>query len=147
MLGLIREGDLNRAEQAHRTEIVLSPETEARERALDALLRACIAADHAEEPRSPEIVAVTAESLAVAARMTRLDLDVADLARRPVRAACRQAIRRIGEHLFVTLGGTARMSDLAERVAGMDPARYGYRAVIIDHAWDGIGTDTDRWCC
>ena len=117
------------------------------ERALDALLRTMTAEDDKPADGPVEIVVVTAASLMAAGRMSRLDLDISDLKRRPLRAACRQAVRRIGEHLFKVTGSTDAMSDILERVCDMDPPRYGHRASIVDHAWDGLGTDSDRWCC
>lgn len=125
----------------------MSAEIEELERALDALLRTMTAEDDKPADGPVRIVTVTAASLMAAGRMSRLDLDIADLKRRPVRAACRQAVRRIGEHLFQVMGDTDAMSDLLERVCDMDPPRYGHRASIVDHAWDGIGAGSDRWCC
>ncbi len=127
----------------------MSSDLDGLERALDALLATIIEEDRkAREAPIGALIAevVTAESLERVGRMTRLDLDVADLARGPVRAACRQAVRRIGEHLFKVLGTTSAMSGLAERVAAWEPKQYGMRVSIIDHAWDGIGNGVDRWC-
>ena len=131
-------------------EVALSPDLESLERALDALLTAIITEDWkvreaAAGPANIVAAAVTAESLERAGRMTRLDLDVADLVRNPVRAACRQAVRRIGERLFKVCGTISGMSQVAERVAAWDPPQYGMRAAIIDHAWDGVGEGTNRW--
>lgn len=125
----------------------MSAEIEELERALDALLRTMTAEDEKPVDGQIGIVMVTAASLQAAARMTRLDMDVADLKRRPLRAACRQAVRRIGEHLFQVTGCTDAMSDVLERVCDMDPPKYGHRASIVDHAWDGLGAGSDRWCC
>lgn len=117
------------------------------ERALDALLRASIADDEAQ-PRGP-LTATPMDwtRLEAAARMTRLERDVADLKRRPLRAAYRQAIRRLGQHVFDTVGSVGGMRDVLERVAEMDPSRDAYRANIMDHAWDGVGEGEQRWWC
>lgn len=120
------------------------------ERALDVLLR--LAVDHqrardAEAAPSPAITATPFVWRDPATLPTRVEREVTQLLRDPIGAACRQGIRRIGEHLFKTLDSTAGMSEAAENVAYLDPMHYGRRVSIVDHAWDGIGSDTDRWCC
>ena len=127
----------------------MSAETEGLERALDVLLTAMLEEDRklAETAGASSFKAhvFTAADLQRAARLTRLEMDVTDLQRQPVRAACRQAVRRIGEHLFKILGSTDGMREVLERAADMVPEQYGHRASIVDHAWDGIGSDSDRW--
>lgn len=112
---------------------------------LDALLRAAIE-DDAKRPSRPPVV-FSAADLGGGPIPTRLESDVRSLVTQPVGRACRQAIRRIGEHLFVTLGSTEPMAELVERVAAKDRKRYSHRISIIDHAWDGLGGGNDRWLC
>lgn len=119
------------------------------ERTLSVLVSAMVTEDRkpveATAPVALRAEPVTAESLERAARMTRLDLDVSDLLRGPVRAACRQAVRRLGERVYLIVGKAGHMSDVLERVADMVPAQYSHRATIIDSAWNGIGSGDDRW--
>lgn len=118
------------------------------ERALDVLLRFVIEHPSAGKPSESATIAATPFVWRDPSSFpTRAEREVTALLRDPVGAACRQGIRRIGEHLFKTLGGTAGMSTAAENAAAMDLAHYGRRASILDHAWDGIGTDADWWCC
>ena len=117
------------------------------ERALDALLQASIADDEMQPAGPIKATPFDWEAMERAVQMTRLDREIADLKRRPLRAAYRQAIRRIGQHVYGITGSTDGMRDVLERVAAMDPKREGYRATIMDHAWDGIGEGEDRWWC
>ena len=124
---------------------VASIETEAVERALDVLLRAMIDEDGKRVPNVDCTVVFLASNLQHMKLPTRTEMDVKAIVDEPVRAACKQAVRKLGEHLFKALGNTEAMSDLLERVADMDPPRYSYRAGIMDKAWDGIGNERDRW--
>ena len=116
------------------------------ERALDALLRAMIAEDDKRTAVDFKVTVFTAADLRNVKFPTRAEMDVKAIVDEPVRAACKQAVRKLGEWLFKLLGSTDAMSDLCERVADMDPPRWGYRVDIIDKTWDGIGNERDRWC-
>lgn len=65
----------------------------------------------------------------------RLDAMIAD----PVKTALRQQLRELGERLFRLTGSVSAMGDVADQVADMEPGSWGYRATIIDKAWDGVG--------
>jgi hypothetical protein len=73
------------------------------------------------------------------------DAEVSEILDDPVGAACRHAIRRLGEHLYELARDTDTMSDVLERVADRDPSRYSLRATILDKSWNGIGAGQDRW--
>jgi hypothetical protein len=55
----------------------------------------------------------------------------------PVRTACRNAIRVLGERLYELLDDTAAMRAIAEDISS--GRQYGKRISIIDSAWSGIG--------
>lgn len=115
------------------------------EAALDALLRLAIKDDatHDEAPTAT----LTATPFRLDRIPTRLEFDARSLARQPIGTACRQAVRRLGQHLFDRLGSTDALRDVLERVAELTPADYGRRVAIMDHAWDGVGRQGDRWIC
>lgn len=58
---------------------------------------------------------------------------------RPVGGAVRRAIKTLGERLN-EIGGNDLMSEVIERVADRDPARWSVRIDVMDKRWDGIGT-------
>ena len=119
-------------------------ETEDLERALDALLTAMVN-DEAQRPKPP-MDGISAKVLDLKGPVpTRSEIEVTQLLREPVYAACRMAVRRLGEQAFTITGGTDGMRDVAERVADRTPALYGRRLSIMDGAWDGVGSDADRW--
>jgi len=68
--------------------------------------------------------------------------EVEELLERPISAACRWAIRRLGQKLYHLTGSLEPMQDLAERVAGRDPKSFSSRIDILDKRWNGIG---DWW--
>lgn len=70
---------------------------------------------------------------------SREDSAIAALVVDPIDAACRQAVRRVGQRLH-DLGGFDAMSTAADRMAERDPVRAGRRASLLNHAWDGIGS-------
>lgn len=122
----------------------MSVETEGLERALDALLTAMVN-DEAQRPKPP-MDGISAKVLDLKGPVpTRSEIEVTQLLREPVYAACRIAVRRLGEQAFIVTGGTDGMRDVAERVADRIPALYGRRLSIMDGAWDGVGSDADRW--
>ena len=124
----------------------MNVEIEAVERALDTLLRTMIDLDGKRTPADFKVEVFTAADTRTMKFPTRTERDVKALVDEPVRAACKQAVRKLGEHLFKVLGSTDAMGTLCERVADMDPPRWGYRVDIMDKTWDGIGNETDRWC-
>ena len=73
------------------------------------------------------------------------DAEVSEILDDPLGAACRHAIRRLGEHLYDITKSTDTMSDVLEWVADRDPSRYSFRATILDKSWNGIGAGQDRW--
>jgi len=119
------------------------------EAALDALLTAAIKADR-DRSLMPERGPVSAgamigEALERRATWTPAQEAAHDLLRRPVAWALRNAVRTLGKRLF-EIGGLKLMSAVCDRVSALDPANEGRRAGIIDHRWDGIGSDQGgRW--
>jgi hypothetical protein len=110
-------------------------------RALDALLAAMVAIDMTPRKGPPEpLRLVSFAELAAGPIPSRRDCQIAAVLREPVRAACRNAIRLLGERLLELLGNTGEMAEIAESLS--DGPQYGRRASILDHAWDGIGD----WC-
>lgn len=67
------------------------------------------------------------------------------LARDPVGWALRRGVTQIGRYIFDVAGSTEVMRDALERVAERRPEHYSRRGSIIDHAWNSIGSDRDRW--
>ena len=65
--------------------------------------------------------------------------EIEELLERPVSAACRWAIRRLGQHLYELTGSSEVMQEVPERVANRDPKSWGYRIDILAKRWDGIG--------
>ncbi len=119
-------------------------ETKGIEGALDALLRAMVK-DEAKWPVVP-IAASPLKFFDLSEPVsTRAKMEVTQILRQPVYFALRLAVRRMGQQAFSVTGSTDGMREVAERVAGMVPAQYGRRASMLDSAWDGIGSDADRW--
>ena len=119
-------------------------DTDGLERALDALLTA-MADDEAKWPEASLGPAIAKPLDLSSAVLSRSDMEVTQLVRHPVYFACRMAVRRLGQQAFTITGGTDGMRDVAERVADRTPALYGRRLSIMDGAWDGVGSDADRW--
>ena len=122
----------------------MSVEIDGLERALDALLTAMT---DAEAKRAPGHL--TASSIRFADLNgpipTRAEMEVTQLLREPVYSALRIGIRRLGAETFKVTGGTDGMREVAERVADRVPGQYGRRLATMDSAWDGVGSDSDRW--
>ncbi len=114
------------------------------ERALGALLTAMVD----DEARWPEPalfhIRATPFNPAKPAR-TRAEMEVGQLLQEPVYFACRLAVRRLGERLHAVAGGTAGMRHAAHRVANVHPARGSPLLCMLESAWDGVGSDSDRW--
>jgi hypothetical protein len=76
---------------------------------------------------------------------TRLQSDARALAKSPVPAALKQAVRTLGNVAFEEVGSVLAMRALAERVCALDQGNYGRRIAIADSAWNGIGSGEYRW--
>ncbi len=76
---------------------------------------------------------------------TRAEIEISTLLNQPVGVACRLAVRRLGRHLFEVTESTDKMREVGERAADQDLQRYGRRVAMVDSAWAGIGSETDRW--
>ncbi|MHC2086461.1 hypothetical protein [Methylobacterium sp. CM6244] len=81
----------------------------------------------------------------IASMPTREESEITALASDPIGAACRQAVRRLGQRLYDMRGSTEAMREVIDRAADHDPAHAGQRASIMDSAWNGIGEGSDRW--
>ncbi len=68
-------------------------------------------------------------------------LDVAGLAIDPVGTACRAELRRIGHALHAANPGED-FTALEVEIAEMDPTHSGWRAIVLEMAWHGIGRAT-----
>lgn len=114
------------------------------ERALSALLTAM----QAEEARWPEppLFHIRATPFDPSRPVkTRAEMEVGQLLQEPVYFACRLAVRRLGERLHAVADGTDGMRRTAHRVADLHPVRGAPVLSILESAWDGVGTDDDRW--
>lgn len=122
------------------------------EAALDVLLRAAIAHGRQKPPAEPELTwhgdikATLFRYRDPKTIPTRRQSEVTDLFDDPVGAALRQAVRRIGEHLYALAGNTGLMHEVIDCAAARDPAHEGWRGTVMDHAWNGIGHGADLWC-
>ena len=76
---------------------------------------------------------------------TRADMEVGQLLQEPVYFACRLAVRRLGERVHAVADGTAGMRWVANRVAHADLDKGTRMLSMLDSAWDGVGSDADRW--
>jgi hypothetical protein len=68
---------------------------------------------------------------------TRRDCQISSVLNNPVRGACRNAIRLLGERLFELTNDTKAMRIIDESVS--DGPHSGKRMSILNSAWDGIG--------
>ncbi|MCJ2136648.1 hypothetical protein MKK69_21800 [Methylobacterium sp. J-026] len=69
------------------------------------------------------------------------DLNVAGLAADPIGAACRAELRRIG-HALRAANPHEDFVALEVEIAEMDPTHAGWRAMVLEMAWHGIGGPT-----
>ena len=76
---------------------------------------------------------------------TRAEMEVGQLLQEPVYFACRLAVRRLGERLHSIAGGTDGMRQTAYRVTRSHPTRDAPILGMIESAWDGVGSENDRW--
>jgi len=111
------------------------------EKALDALLCAL-------EQHPPRVTVQSAPSGLVRmsdwidsdADQSRLQAIIED----PIRAACEEQIRQLGQELFKIDGSTRLMSDVLERIAA-SPDSANHRMTKLDRAWNGIGKGGNIW--
>jgi hypothetical protein len=78
----------------------------------------------------------------------RRQAQIERLLKEPIRSACKNAIHLLGERLFELTGDTDAMLKTCERVAGRRRASAGYRSMLMDKTWHGIGRTKDNpgWC-
>ena len=77
---------------------------------------------------------------------TRAEMEIGQLLQEPVYFACRLAARRLGERLHSIAGGTDGMRQAAYRVMRSHPAALDAPILgMLESAWDGVGSDSDRW--
>ena len=114
------------------------------ERALAALLTAMIK-DEARWPE-PALFHIKARPYDPSKVVrTRAEMEVGQLLQEPVYFACRVAVRRLGERLHAVAGGTDGMRTAAYRVADVHPVKGAPILTMLESAWDGVGSDSDRW--
>ena len=65
-------------------------------------------------------------------------LDVTGLASDPIGTACRAELRRIG-HALHAANPDEDFAALEVEIAEMDPTHAGWRAIVLEMAWAGIG--------
>ncbi|MBK3397643.1 MULTISPECIES: hypothetical protein [Methylobacterium] len=116
------------------------------DKALDTLLSAIIAHD-AKRDAQPSETPLRANFVSFddLASFPPRQADLGEMLADPIRYGLRETVIHLGRQIFRLSGSTDAMRDALERVAEMDPRHYGYRATIMDKAWDGIGDDKDRW--
>ena len=76
---------------------------------------------------------------------SRAEMEVGQLLQEPLYFACRLAVRRLGERLHAVAGGTDGMRHAAYRVANIHSVEGAPILTMLESAWDGVGTDADRW--
>lgn len=120
------------------------------EDALDALLRATM--EHEKDKRSrvvtesPRAIRATPFVFREPTSIPTRDDNRTDwIASDPVYGALGLAVRWLGERIFKMTGSVDAMRDVAHRVAARDPSHNGRRLSILNHRWDWIGNDKDRW--
>ncbi len=111
------------------------------EQAIDALLRAIIAAEGqgtaGGEGTHLSLIAIEIEEGAVTA--ANLDEIIAN----PVGAGCRGEIAALGSLLFDTVGTPDTMAAVVNRVAGLDGSNSARRAAILDEVWRQVASEGD----
>ena len=65
-------------------------------------------------------------------------LDLSGLVSDPIGTACRAELRRIGHALYAA-NPDADFTALSVDIAEMDPTHAGWRAIVLESAWAGIG--------
>lgn len=67
-------------------------------------------------------------------------LDVPGIVADPIGTACRAELRRIGHALHAANPGEDFVA-LQVEIAEMDPTHAGWRAIVLEMAWRGIGAE------
>lgn len=113
------------------------------EAAMDALLTACTnyKAPYLGAERGPISAGILASEFLERCDWSPAQRSAGRLLDDPVGEALRQAIRTLAERLF-EVGGLRALQGACDRVADMDPARWGKRTDIMDKRFDGLG----GWC-
>ena len=93
-------------------------------------------------PREQNSVLITATPFDMSGPIPNLrDLAISRVLRDPVRGACRNAIRLLGERIFELTGDIDVMREISE-IDEVCPAKYEQRIMsIFNSAWDGIGAE------
>jgi hypothetical protein len=109
------------------------------ESALDALLKAMVEIDlrPRDDSKPPSKIRFVPVDLRGPVP-TRREMQINQVLREPVRAACRNAIRLLGERIF-ELRGDDGMREMNDKVLRLDEQHFQRRASILNSAWDGIG--------
>ena len=114
------------------------------ERALGALLTAMVE-DEARWPE-PALFHIKAMPFDPSRPVrSRAEMEIGQLLQEPLYFACRLAVRRLGERLHAVAGGTDGMRHAAYRVANIHPVKGAPVLTMLESAWDGVGSDSDRW--
>ena len=125
-------------------EVFVNTEIEDIARALDALLVAMMEDEAKDAP--VQLTALSARFANLSGPIpTRAEMELTQLLRQPVYFALRMAVRRLGERVFTVTGSTDGMREVADRIADMASKQSGRRLAMMDSAWDGVGSDSDRW--
>lgn len=115
--------------------VLNSDEVERVEAALDALLTEMLRQDDLRKGDGDgKLVTIRASDMVL---LTRRQGQINAVLRHPVRAACKIAIRMLGERLNELGLSISQMQDVANRVSA--GKRFPKRINIIDKAWDGVG--------
>ena len=124
---------------AQKPEMTPHEEIKKIEDAICSLLTHMLRCDKAREKRSvgvpPKIEIVPWELIKI---KTHRECQISRVLNDPVRNACKNAVRLLGERLF-ELGGTDLMEKVCNRAELRSRPRRGYRAVMMDKTWDGVG--------
>jgi hypothetical protein len=120
------------------------------EAALDALLNEIVErtlAQRAEPkmPRAAQLMATPFKAIALDEIPSCDETEVNEILQDPIGAACRYAIKRLGQHLYTMTKSMDVMAEVLNRVAERDPKHSGLRADIMDKWWEGVGAGDDRW--
>ena len=116
------------------------PETSTIETAADALLRVVVTGERERRATAPvpPFKARPFQWRDPTTIPTRDALNVSGLVTDPIGTACRAELRRIG-HAVYAAGGLAALHEAEIELAEMDPTHSGWRAIVLETAWAGIG--------
>jgi len=108
------------------------------EAAADALLRIAVTGERERSAAANPEWSKGRPWVDVLAPATADALDVAGLAADPIGTACRAELRRIG-HALHAANPDEDIAALEVEIAEMDPTHAGWRAIVLEMAWHGIG--------